>query len=302
MLKQPSTRLFAYLRLVRLPTVFTAIADVMAGFLLTAGSFSAVADFCCLLTSSVCLYWSGMVFNDVFDLEQDQRERPGRPIPAGDVSKSAAIWFGLVLILVGNAAASLVGQSSLLIALCLTLAIILYDGPLKRTVMGPVAMGSCRFLNMMLAASSIGGWNQIWQRPQLQVAVGLGVYVAGLTWFARCEAATSRRNQLTAAMVVILSGLGILAQLPYSYEGAVVPSVIFTALAIIAIVVGRRLLAAIANPEPQDVQVAIKTMLLSIVTMDATMIYYKTGNVTYALATVALIIPAVLLARRFAMT
>lgn len=302
MSKPLSNQLLAYLRLVRLPTVFTAMADVLAGFLFTADSFSPAFDFCCLLTASVCLYWSGMVFNDVFDLQQDLAERPGRPIPAGEISKSAAVKFGLVLILAGNASAALVSHSSLVIAVCLTTAIICYDGLLKRTVLGPVAMGSCRFLNMMMAASAIGDWNQIWQRPQLQVAAGLGIYVCGLTWFARNEAAVSQRNQLIAATVVSLMGIAILAQLPISQEGAVPTIAIHTALAIIAIIAGRRMLAAITKPQPGFIQVAIRTMLLSIVTMDATMIYYKTGNVTYALTAVALIIPAVVLARRFAMT
>ena len=61
-------------------------------------------------------------------------------------------------------------------------------------------------------------------------------------------------------------------------------------------------MAAISNPQPAMIGVAIKTMLLSIVTLDATMIFYRTGNVKLAIVAVALILPAVFLSRRIAMT
>ena len=282
--------------------MFTAMADVLAGFLMTSDSFSPVAKFTGLLAASVCLYWSGMVFNDVFDLKQDQAERPGRPIPSGDIPIRSAVIFGTTLMVLGIVLAGCVSVSSLMIAACLAVTILAYDGGLKRTVLGPLAMGGCRFFNILLAASAIGDWPLIWQRPQLQVAAGLGVYVVGLTWFARNEASKSQRNQLIAAAIVCLTGVMILGQLPFHSNGAVSPSVIQTALVIIAVVVGRRLLTAISKPEPRAIQLAIKTMLLSIVTIDATMIYFRTGNAVYALVAVALIVPAMLLSRRFAMT
>ncbi len=39
------------------------------------------------------------------------------------------------------------------LALLLTAAIFLYDGWLKRTLVGPVGMGACRFLNVLLGMS-----------------------------------------------------------------------------------------------------------------------------------------------------
>lgn len=278
------------------------MADVLAGYLMTADSLTPLASFLPLLAASVCLYWSGMIFNDVFDLKQDLAERPGRPIPSGEIPIRSAATLGTILILLGIGIAATVSRSSLIIAVCLALTILAYDAIVKRTVFGPLAMGGCRFFNIMLAASAIGDWQLIWQRPQLQVAAGLGIYVAGLTWFARNEAANSQRPQLTAASLVSLFGVAILAWLPLQHIGAVSPTLIQVALAIIAIVVARRLVAAIIKPEPRSIQVAIKTMLLSIVTLDATMIYFSTGNVGYALAAVALIIPAIVLSKRFAMT
>ncbi|HAH43432.1 MAG TPA: hypothetical protein DCM07_00995, partial [Planctomycetaceae bacterium] len=57
--------LLAYFQLMRLPAVFTAMSDIILGFLLTHGSFSPPISFALLLVASASLYLSGMVFNDV---------------------------------------------------------------------------------------------------------------------------------------------------------------------------------------------------------------------------------------------
>ncbi len=73
-----------YLQLMRFPAVFTAMADILLGFLLNHDSFQHdLMGLGLLLVSSSCLYLAGMVLNDVFDREVDARERPNRPIPFG---------------------------------------------------------------------------------------------------------------------------------------------------------------------------------------------------------------------------
>ena len=77
-------RLRVYAQLVRLPNLPSALADVcLAAFALAAQpAVGRLVDgfpfgtFVLLLLSSACLYSSGMVWNDYFDLEQDRRERP----------------------------------------------------------------------------------------------------------------------------------------------------------------------------------------------------------------------------------
>ena len=78
-------RLLAYLQLCRFAAVFTALADICMGWLLTQPDFTPERDFALLLISSAGLYLAGMVFNDVFDRRIDARERPNRPIPSGRV-------------------------------------------------------------------------------------------------------------------------------------------------------------------------------------------------------------------------
>src|SRR5438128_10902981 len=92
-----------YAQLIRLPNVFTAFADIALGGLCAWGSGASSSTwlvFPLLLLSSACLYSSGMAWNDFFDLAQDSRERPFRPIPSGRISRlDAAMFAGMLQIL-----------------------------------------------------------------------------------------------------------------------------------------------------------------------------------------------------------
>src|SRR5256885_8345847 len=79
-----------WLRLMRLPNVFTAIADVAMGYVFVQPSGPDGRVLGCLMASSAALYTAGMVFNDVFDYAIDAKERPFRPIPSGQVSMRSA--------------------------------------------------------------------------------------------------------------------------------------------------------------------------------------------------------------------
>ncbi len=290
------SQLRAYLQLVRLPAVFTAMADVFLGFLLTHRTLQPAGDFALLLVSSSCLYLAGMAFNDVFDREQDTRERPNRPIPSGRITVSAAVRLGAVLMLVGVGAAAAVSLACLAVAAALVVCILLYDGVVKATPLGPVAMGGCRFLNVMLAASA-GGF--AFEPPQLWVAGSLAVYVAGITWFARNEAAESRRLDLVAAAVVVNLGLaGVVAtvlQAEWPVETQTTPT-LFVFL-VVAMTINRRLVRAVQTTAPSDVQASIRMMLLSIIVIDATLVLVATGSMPLGVATACLLVPALTVGR-----
>lgn len=297
--------MLAYLQLLRLPTVFTAMADIFLGFLLTHEEIS-VEDwpkFASLLAASSCLYLAGMVFNDVFDVKQDAIERPTRPIPSGRVSRKTAALIGGVLLILGAFAANVSPKSTLPVATCLMVAILAYDAYLKRTPLGPLGMGLCRFLNVMLGASLVPIGTNFWTNPQLTCAIGLGTYIVGVTWFARTEAKQSSRLQLALAMLVLLGGIGTLAGLIATRPAeSSNPIIAYLLLTMIAGNLTLRAASAIADPIPSKVQPMIKLMLLSYVMLCATMVYWHTGNGNLALATACLVIPAILLGKFIPMT
>jgi 4-hydroxybenzoate polyprenyltransferase len=103
----------AYARLMRLPNVFTALADVGVG-VFASGLYAADPLAALLLAvASASLYTAGMVSNDCFDLAEDQRERPFRPLPAGQISLRTAQLLTVGLMLVGVAAAMASGATGL---------------------------------------------------------------------------------------------------------------------------------------------------------------------------------------------
>src|SRR5688572_5293000 len=98
-------QVLAYLQLCRLPTVFTAMADIFLGYLLVHTGIvtgdGRIGEFLAVLGASTCLYLGGMVWNDLFDRDVDAVDRPQRPIPSGRVPLRHAVVIGTALMLVG---------------------------------------------------------------------------------------------------------------------------------------------------------------------------------------------------------
>ena len=316
-----------YLQLLRLPTVFTAMADILLGFVLThrfiygplIGSvndgltqefgWNQPGAFFGLLIASSCLYLSGMVFNDVFDVRQDTAERPGRPIPSGRVSIRSATILGTVLMVVGVGAASAVSFVSFGVSLLLVAAILGYDSFLKRTPLGPLAMGMCRCLNVLLGGSLQSHFSDLLTPPLFPAAIGLGLYIVGVTVFARTEARTSSRWQLALAQLIMNLGFAVLVWLMVRWPDRSPADVSLAMLCVVAFTINRRALEALRNPSPATVQGSIKVMLLSLVILDSTLIYWHLNTpaglglgASHAIAASLLVIPAMLLSRVIPMT
>jgi 4-hydroxybenzoate polyprenyltransferase len=299
-----------YGQLVRLPNVFTAFADIglagLASGVLTPDAPLAVwQTFCFLLLSSACLYCGGMVWNDIFDLEQDKQERPFRPLPSGKVPRARAIRFGVVLLALGLIFASLAGWDGdrmrwtpPVLAGILAAIILLYDGVLKRTWLGPVGMGACRFLNVLLGLS-IGGWP--FSSWGLGLALAVGVYIAGVTWFARTEAGTSNREALTRAALVMLAGLLLALPPPDLAKQRDPPAktaFLFPYLLVgFGFTLGIPISQAIQQPSPGRVQSAVKMAVLGLVVFDAILATALAG--IWGLVLLVLLPPALYLGRWF---
>lgn len=305
----PASRGRALVQLLRLPNVFTAAADVAMGFLFTHADARPWPQFAALLAASSCLYLAGMVLNDYFDRDLDAVERPGRPIPSGRISLGFARGLGCGLLLSGLIAGGLASLlthrwRSVLVAAALAVAVVLYDGVLKRTALGPLGMGACRVLNVLLGMSAGDG---PWQLIHWVVAAGVGLYIAGVTWFARSEAGESHRLALALALLVILSGLGLLACYPQSATPDL-PELSWPRYAlraggnwrlfwgVMAVLIGWRALRAIIDPLPGNVQAAVKHCLISLILLDAAVCLGVRGPVC-GMAIVLLVLPTMALGR-----
>jgi 4-hydroxybenzoate polyprenyltransferase len=282
------SRLQTYAELVRLPNLPTALADICLGALAAGALPGRWLPFALLLLASACLYCAGMVWNDFFDVEQDKRERPQRPIPSGRVSRSEAARIGAVLMAAGLLFALMAGvavgrwgpdnsaAASPLLAACLVAAIFAYDGWLKRTPLGPVAMGLCRFLNVLLAVSVSG--SLLWPKGA-HLAFVVGLYIVGVTWFARTEARLSNQWSLGGAFAVMLFALALAIPLAtYPEKGKCSP--LFPYLLVgLGVAVGLPVSRAVAVPTPARVQAGVKRALMALVVFDATLATALAGTV-----------------------
>ena len=292
----------AWLQLMRIPTVFTALSNILCGYMithqLTPARLPQQTDLWLLLISSAGLYLGGMVLNDVFDAALDAIERPERPIPSGRISRKAAAIFGTLLMIIGVGCAAAVGLGSLLIAGLIVAAVLLYDGCLKSTIAAPLGMGTCRFLNLMLGASAATTMTSVWQTIPMTVAAGLGIYILGVTVFARNEAGKSSSTGLLTGVGIMLCGIGLDAWMVTGSGAEKAISGSQMALLILGLNILMRAAIVIGNPQPVRIQRTVGLMLLCIIFLDALMVFGLTGDVKHAVLVIMLIAPASLV-RRF---
>ena len=183
-----------WLRLLRLPNLLTLPGDPIAGALLSgillvpAPDPVATLRLLAAIAASACLYASGLLFNDLADAAIDARERPERPIPVG--------LAGVLLLLLGLLLA--IPAHALPVAAILALAILLYDFAAKKSaLLGPLVMGLCRSLDLLLGAGPAA------RTPgPLAAAALLGLYIAVVTALARREA--DPRSRITPAHIGLL--------------------------------------------------------------------------------------------------
>ena len=109
----------ALVRLLRLPSVLTVPGDVLVGAVWSGDDDAAPAPAVLVLSSSLT-YLAGMALNDWADREQDAHDRPGRPIPAGEVRAGHALMLAVALSAGGLVAARAGGSRALRVAAPLT--------------------------------------------------------------------------------------------------------------------------------------------------------------------------------------
>ena len=290
-----------YLQLVRLPNLFTAAADSLAGFLLAGGSLREPRHWLPLCGASMAIYAGGIALNDAFDVEIDRVERPGRPLPSGRVGLNVAMTFSGATLFGGIVLAGLVSNPSAIVAIALVACVMLYDAGMKRTVLGPAFMGSCRGLNLLLGlsvADSLGGpWGWF-------AAGALAMFVAGITIISRSEVESGRSSGVVAGMVVqdlALIGLFAVGLRHGAFPGPsgdrpIIPLAGVLALSLVALVVNRADGLAVMEPRPETIQRAVKTGVLSLVWIDVGLVAAVRGPGP-SLAVASLWVPAFVLGK-----
>lgn len=294
----------ALARLTRPANLPTAAADILAGAAIAGIIPAAIQSLpiaatdayslLFLVLASVFLYAGGVTLNDVFDAELDKTERPERPIPSGVISIRSAATFGGLLLLAGVIMGFLSSNASGIIACILAVSILLYDSFSKKFgFLGPLNMGICRGLNLVLGMSVLGEINWFWY------AIIPLVYIFAITMISRGEVHGSNKRHIVLAAIlyicVIISILTIvLLSSANNYTGVLY-------LLFFSIVIFRPLTKAYTVNSPENIKKAVVAGVLSLIIMDASLAVVFSGW-WYGLLVLLLLPLSVWLSRIFAVT
>jgi 4-hydroxybenzoate polyprenyltransferase len=257
--------MLGYIRLMRLANVVTAVADVLAGIAIS-GYFAVNTDYwpvILLCISTMGLYSGGIIFNDVFDAGLDAIERPERPIPSGLVSRKEATLFGIFFFAIGLIAAAMFQLISFIMAVLIVVACLTYNRWAKHyAVWGPLNMGLCRGLNLLLGVSIlVPQLMQWWYLAFIPV-----IYIASITVISRGEVHGGNKKMLAFAallyMIVVFSILVVSWSMQHIW---------LTLLFLIPFVfmIFRPLFAAMNIPTAPNVGKAVRAGVIALILLNA---------------------------------
>lgn len=286
----------ARLELIRVPAVFSAHADIVAGFIIAGGAAAHLGRLIALMAATTLLYSAGMALNDVFDVAIDREERPRRPIPSGRVGLAEAFVIGMGGLITGAYFASLAGWVSAVVALLLVVAIIAYNGGLKcRPVAGPAAMGACRYLNLALGLSVVPHLPTMLLLPAIT-----GVFIFGVTVLSRHEVYGGNVSPAVQAAILAVAAscfLGIVF-----FLGGIMPKITGVVLSILwAAGMMTVLFRLMGDASPERIQKTIRLLLMNLVVLDGILVTGFASPI-HAAAVWLLVLPGRFLSRRFYVT
>ena len=287
-----------FFRLMRPANIVTSVADVLAGIAISGYFLTFETDYfpvLMLCIATIGLYGGGIVFNDVFDADLDKIERPERAIPSGAVKLNEAILLGAFLLLSGIAAAFTIAALSGIIAILIAFFALLYNKYSKHhSFLGPLNMGLCRGLNLLLGVSiiavSLNEWYFLGIVPL--------IYIFSITMISQGEVHGLNRNKLYAGAFLYLLVIGSMLYLSFN-KGQVIIALFF--IIPFAWMIFRPLFIAIKEPLGKNIGKAVKAGVISLILMDAA--WSAVFGSPVAAICIALLLPLSLwLAKRFAVT
>ncbi|MGJ8715569.1 MAG: UbiA-like protein EboC [Maribacter stanieri] len=296
-------KLMGFARLARPANLPTAAADILAGVAIALylknievlkflGDQS--ADILSLVFSSIALYAGGVIFNDVFDAELDAVERPERAIPSGLVPKREAVYFGIILMLIGIILAFECSLMSGLISIALTIAILTYDAYFKQfSFSGPLNMGICRGLNLLMGMSILG------MLSHWYISIVPVVYIFAITLISRGEVHGNNKKHIVWAGILYAIVILSIALVVMQQKDNLI--VLLPFLILFGFLIFKPLVKAFKENSPSNIKKAVMSGVLSLVVMNACWVA-GFSDWYLALAVLLLLPLSMLLSKLFAVT
>ena len=239
---QQENRIMPWLRLLRLPNLFTAPGDSLAGYFLASAFIGnktvSLWTIVLLAVTSVFIYAFGVVMNDLVDYQEDCIHRPERPLPSGRINRQQATWICVQLWIIASiccpgSSISIfllhIDSNSLFVFVVLFITIALYNMWLKHyRLAGSIAMGLCRGLNFLLGVTATGystSLGKIW--PVFVPFVAVIAYIAAVTWLADKENEEQNVGFVVQipAIATAMAWFGTVLPLPHKTAALAIPAV-----------------------------------------------------------------------------
>lgn len=292
-----SPKRISWMQLLRPANVVTAISDVLAGVALACLFLQlplpAMQTLCYLGFSTLFLYAGGIVFNDVFDADLDLQERPERPIPSGRVSRMAAAYLGSICFVIGCVFAYLVALVPFYVALAIVLMCFVYNMKAKHHFLfGPVVMGSCRALNLLLGFA-------VFPAALDYAYVGLIplIYIASVTNISRGEVYGDHKKAMRVSAVLYLLVIAVLIYLTWASKNYLA----FLFIGGFSLMIFKPLAKALKTGLPADIRKSVKSGVMALILLNASWIAIS-GFWIMAIFVLLLLPISISLAQKFAVT
>ncbi len=254
------------LRLGRISNVPTVWTNVLAGSVI-AGGGQHPDQIALILIAMTAFYVGGMYLNDFFDRAIDARDRPGRPIHAGEIRAVTVSWIGFCLLAAGIVLMIPFGLVPMIWGALLAAVIVLYDVWHKGNALSPIVMGLCRALVYIGTAVAVTGSTS---HATIVGAVALASHVAGITYAAKRESLDRMENLWPLALLAV----PLFVALPAVFSGWIVIVAFLLLLAADALAI--QLL--VRRPAPGAVPLSVSGLIAAICLVDALAIALAGGG------------------------
>ena len=296
---QEENRIMPWLRLLRLPNLFTAPGDSLAGYFLASAFIGnktvSLWTIVLLAVTSVFIYAFGVVMNDLVDYQEDCIHRPERPLPSGRINRQQATWICVQLWIIASiccpgSSISIfllhIDSNSLFVFVVLFITIALYNMWLKHyRLAGSIAMGLCRGLNFLLGVTATGygvSLGKIW--PVFVPFAAITAYIAAVTWLADKENEEQNVGFVVQipAIATAMAWFGTVLPLPEKTVALAIPAVVLVQTVFLLEQTAGKLYHN--TVEPNDMQRAIGALLRPLVFWQVTWILFSTTTAAFVVS------------------
>ncbi|MBR6074590.1 MAG: UbiA family prenyltransferase [Victivallales bacterium] len=296
---QQENRIMPWLQLLRLPNLFTAPGDSLAGYFLASAFIGnktvSLWTIVLLAVTSVFIYAFGVVMNDLVDYQEDCIHRPERPLPSGRINRQQATWICVQLWIIASiccpgSSISIfllhIDSNSLFVFVVLFITIALYNMWLKHyRLAGSIAMGLCRGLNFLLGVTATGygvSFAKVW--PVFVPFAAITAYIAAVTWLADKENEEQNVGFVVQipAIATAMAWFGTVLPLPEKTVALAIPAVVLVQTVFLLEQTAGKLYHN--TVEPNDMQRAIGALLRPLVFWQVTWILFSTTTAAFVVS------------------